>query len=77
MKHKVKIKVQRPTWAAIIRLGGIFLNGLFVNLVWNAIFPDLFGVPPVSYWQSVGIIFLAHIIIPSFSLFQWFEVEIE
>ncbi len=36
--------------------------GLIVMALWNWIMPDIFGLPPVSYWQAWGLVLLAHIL---------------
>jgi hypothetical protein len=39
----------------------VFLSGLFVYLIWNAIIPDLFSLKQITYWQSVGLFILCNI----------------
>ena len=34
-----------------------------VMLLWNALIPDLFGGPMLSYWQAVGLLLLSHILL--------------
>jgi hypothetical protein len=50
-------------------LGGIVLAaalallfGLVVMVLWNWIMPEVFGLNPLTYWQSWGIVLLAHIL---------------
>jgi hypothetical protein len=31
-------------------------------VLWNWIMPEVFGLPPLTYWQSWGIVLLAHIL---------------
>ncbi len=35
--------------------------GIFVKFLWNALLPDIFGLPEIGYWQAVGMVVLAHI----------------
>ncbi len=35
--------------------------GILVKLLWNAMMPDIFGLPEIGYWQAVGLVVLAHI----------------
>lgn len=42
-----------------------FLLALAVKLLWNALMPDIFGLPAVTYWQSLGLIALSHILFHS------------
>ncbi|MEN8207613.1 MAG: hypothetical protein ABFR50_00025 [Candidatus Fermentibacteria bacterium] len=37
------------------------LFGIFVKFLWNALLPDIFGLPEIGYWQAVGLAVLAHI----------------
>jgi hypothetical protein len=37
------------------------LFGLLVQWLWNALMPDIFGLPHIGYWQAVGLAVLAHI----------------
>lgn len=46
-------------------VGLFFLLSYFLMLVWGAIMPELFGLPPLTYWQSCGVNFIACI------LFSW------
>jgi hypothetical protein len=51
----------------IIRLFGIMLVitifiagfGNAVLYLWNALMPDLFGLPPLTFWQAVGLLCLS------------------
>jgi hypothetical protein len=50
-------------------IGGVILAaalallfGLLVMVLWNWIMPEVFGLPPLTYWQSWGIVLLAHIL---------------
>ena len=38
------------------------LLGLVVMALWNALMPDIFGLPPIGYWQAVGLFILAHLL---------------
>ena len=30
--------------------------------VWNAIMPDIFGLPTIGFWQSLGLMFIANVL---------------
>ena len=50
-------------------LGAILLGFLFgkiIQLLWNAILPDIFGIKKITFWQGVGIFVLAKILINPF-----------
>ena len=38
------------------------LFGFLVMVLWNWIMPEVFGLSPLTYWQSWGIVLLAHIL---------------
>ena len=41
----------------------IFLLGWIVQLLWNALVPELFHGPLLTYWQSVGLLLLTRILV--------------
>ncbi len=42
---------------------GALALGLVVMLLWNALIPDLFKGPELSFWQAVGLLALVHILL--------------
>ena len=61
--------MRRPFLRIGMILGGIVLAaflallfGLLVMVLWNWIMPEVFGLKPLTYWQSWGIVLLAHIL---------------
>ncbi|MCD4700592.1 MAG: hypothetical protein K8S24_01920 [Candidatus Aegiribacteria sp.] len=44
---------------AVAALAIVF--GIFVKWLWNALMPEIFGLPVISYWKAVGLVVLAHI----------------
>jgi len=42
---------------------GTLLLGLAVMLLWNALIPDAFQGPVLTFWQSVGLLVLSHILL--------------
>jgi len=61
--------MRRPFLRIGMIIGGIVLAaalalvfGLLVMLLWNWIMPEVFGLNPLTYWQSWGIVLLAHIL---------------
>lgn len=61
--------MRRPFLRVSMIIGGVFLAaalallfGLLVMVLWNWIMPEVFGLPPLTYWQSWGIVLLAHIL---------------
>lgn len=53
----------------IIIFGGIFITGLVILFgfiimwLWNWLMPEIFGLPPLTYWQAVGLFILLKILI--------------
>ncbi|WP_428565989.1 MAG: hypothetical protein ACP59X_05610 [Solidesulfovibrio sp. DCME] len=54
-------------------LGGLLLAatlalafGFVVLWLWNGLMPQLFGLPPVGYWQAVGLLLLGRILTGGF-----------
>jgi hypothetical protein len=39
--------------------------GFFVQILWNALLPDLWGWKAITYWQSVGLVILSRLIFSS------------
>lgn len=39
--------------------------GILVKWLWNALMPDIFGLPEIGYWQAVGLVVLAHVLFGS------------
>ena len=36
--------------------------GLGMQWLWNQLMPEIFGLPPISYWQAVGLFVLSHLL---------------
>ena len=61
--------MRRPFLRVSMIIGGVVLAaalallfGLLVMVLWNWIMPEVFGLSPLTYWQSWGIVLLAHIL---------------
>jgi hypothetical protein len=44
----------------------LFIFGMVVMLLWNAILPDVLGVRTITYWQALGLLALCKILFGSF-----------
>ena len=59
----------KPWWMWKLGKGLLFLAvalsvfGVIVMLLWNALVPELFGGPLLSFWQAVGLLTLSHILL--------------
>jgi hypothetical protein len=59
----------RPWWIA--KAGKVFLFfilgaavfGFGVMFLWNALIPELFHGPVLSFWQAVGLLVLSHVLL--------------
>ena len=47
---------------AIIIIGMIFF-GFIVMFLWNALIPELFKGPYLTFWQAIGLLLLSHILL--------------
>jgi hypothetical protein len=41
---------------------GLLLMGLVVQLLWNALMPDIFGLPMLGYWKALGLLILSRLL---------------
>lgn len=46
----------------------VFVGGNVVRLLWNWLLPTLFGLPPVTFWQALGLLALGRILFGGFGL---------
>mgnify|MGYP001324388408 FL=1 len=57
----------KPWWIAkgagilVLAIVGAVVFGFAVMLLWNALVPDLFHGPVLTFWQAVGLLVLSHI----------------
>jgi len=42
---------------------GAFLLGFVVQALWNWLFPEIFGLPKITYWQALGLFILARFLL--------------
>ena len=52
---------------AALAVVGVFLLGLIVMFLWNAVVPDVFSGPVISYWQAAGLLLLSHLLLRGWS----------
>lgn len=60
-------KVFKYTGFGILGIGAMFFFVWLVMLLWNALVPELFNGPVLSYWQAAGIMILSKILLSGFS----------
>ncbi len=51
------------TFAAL----AVAVFGTLVMLLWNALIPELFSGPTLSFWQAAGLLLLSHILLRGWS----------
>jgi len=58
----------RPWWIykigkmLLIVAAAVFVLGFVVLHLWNALIPDLFNGPTLTFWQAAGLLALSHIL---------------
>ena len=50
---------------ALIMFGYIALVTWVIMLLWNALVPTIFGLTAISFWQSMGLMFLLSLLFKS------------
>ena len=60
MKGRWALKAVKMVGFLVI---GTLVLGLVVMLLWNALIPELFAGPTLTFWQSVGLLALSHILL--------------
>jgi hypothetical protein len=56
------LKVLKYVGFGILGVGFIFLVLWLIMLLWNALIPELFNGPVLSYWQAAGLFILSKIL---------------
>ena len=56
-------KVFKYIGFGILGVGAMFFFVWLVMLLWNALIPELFNGPVLSYWQTAGIFILSKILL--------------
>ena len=47
----------------IISIISLLISGLLFMLVWNLVLPVVFGIPTISFFQSLGLLILVDIVL--------------
>jgi hypothetical protein len=47
-------------------IAGVIAFGIIVMLLWNALMPEIFHLPPITFWQALGLFLLAKILFSGF-----------
>ena len=60
---RIRRRVKRAMMGMCIALAAIAIISLVVMFLWNALIPDLFDGPTLSYWQAAGVLLLSHLLL--------------
>lgn len=60
---QMAMKVLKVIGMIILGVGAAFLFGLVTMLLWNWLMPEIFNLPQITYWQSVGLMILSCILL--------------
>jgi hypothetical protein len=52
-------------------IAGTIVFGFVVMGLWNALIPELFKGPVLSFWQAVGLLLLSHILLRGWGSGGW------
>ena len=55
--------VKKIAQGIIFALVAMTVLSFVVTLLWNALIPQLFNGPSISFWQAVGLLLLSHILL--------------
>jgi len=47
-------------------LAGVAVFGFVMMSLWNWLMPALFGLPPIGFWQALGLLVLARVLFGGF-----------
>lgn len=65
-KRSIRIHRRHIAGGIVIGAALVLLFGYIVMGLWNSILPDLLSVRHINYWQSVGLLLLARILVGGF-----------
>jgi|SRR3972149_5149300 len=63
----------RPWWlykigkVLLIAVAAVLVLGFGVMFLWNALIPDLFNGPTLTFWQAAGLLVLSHVLLKGWS----------
>ena len=66
----MRARTKKLIWIAPLAIAGfaafVAIGGLVVRALWNALLPELFGFPEVTFWQALGLLALGRILFGGF-----------
>ncbi|HVS96280.1 MAG TPA: hypothetical protein VHE54_07330 [Puia sp.] len=61
-----RLWIRRAPFFIVLALLGILVFVELVMLLWNALMPDLFHLPVITFWQALGLLVLSKILFGGF-----------
>jgi len=61
-----RFKAGKIAGIILLAVAGVFAFGTIVMLLWNALMPEIFHLPQVSFWQALGLLLLTKILFSGF-----------
>ena len=61
-----KYRLWKAMKVLLLVVVGSFVIGFVVRGLWNGLVPQIFGGPPISYWQALGLFVLSKILFGGF-----------
>jgi hypothetical protein len=65
-KNMRRFKARKIAGIIFLVIVGVTGFGIIVMLLWNALMPDIFHLPVISFWQALGLLLLAKILFSGF-----------
>jgi hypothetical protein len=72
MGKRIVFRVAGVLLFALIFIAGF---GMAVQQLWNALMPSIFSLPPLGFWQAVGLLALCWILFGSWRGFGYFGMR--
>ena len=66
IRRGVRFRVGKIIGFVLLGIIGIFVFGSIVMLLWNALMPEIFHLPMITFWQALGLLLLAKILFSGF-----------
>lgn len=61
-----RFRARKIAGILLLVIVGVAAFGTIVMLLWNALMPDIFHLPTISFWQALGLLLLAKILFSGF-----------
>jgi Ca2+/H+ antiporter, TMEM165/GDT1 family len=63
---KRRFRARKIIGIILLAIIGIFVFGSIVMQLWNALMPDIFHLPVITFWQALGLLVLTKILFSGF-----------